>query len=146
MPVLLVAQARLGPAPGDVRSAVEGFVVAAAAAAQTLRLIALQDAVPALPVVVVRHVLLGVRAVPPELVDRAVARCEDIERLGVVLVVLRLPGHVVEVAVPGREVEGGDGAELAAGVDKLADDVALSVSPGTANHGVVRILGREQPS
>lgn len=92
-----------------------------------------------------RHVLLGVGSVPPQLVNRAIARSQDIQGLLVVVVVLRSPCHVVEVAVPRRQVEGGQSAELMARVHELANHVSLSVSPLGANHGVVAVLRREQP-
>lgn len=93
-----------------------------------------------------RHVLLGVRAVPPQLVDRTVARRQLLQRVGVVLVVLGSPRHVVEEAVPGGEVERGLGAQSTAGLDEVANHVSLSFSPRAVGHRVVGVGRGEQPS
>lgn len=92
------------------------------------------------------HVLLRVRSVPPQLVDWTVARRQLLQRVRVVLVVLRSPRHVVEETVPGREVERRLCAQSATRLNELANHVTLSVSPRAVCHRVVGVRRGEKPS
>ena len=72
-------------------------------------------------------------------VNGSVVRQEVFQSLGVEVVVGGVPGHVVVVAIPRRQVEGGSHALLPHSLDELSDDVSLSALPVGGGHAVGRV-------
>lgn len=92
------------------------------------------------------HILLRIRSIPPEFHNRTITSGNLLERVGIILIVLRSPGHVVEETIPRRQVESGLYSQCSARIRELAQNISLTMLPGAVSDRMVRIVRREQPT